>query len=510
MRFGTFALLGALLMSAGISIPSTAAQQLPPPLGPETGDALPQTFEELRRCIGPLDAETTKQFVGVRWLCNAFELFHAAARRALESVAGLDVTGGQRGQNSLLETWRRANVPEDELQFLQQTAASSLYGWTGAPESERARSGTPGTQEEGRIASWQDFQKNVIPITENPHGREALFRLNLLARAANVQDAVSSLTSPGGTFPEFEGERAAGAVVGGAALAAANVLTTNNVASPAEKTGVLLNLLTTLPQTLALAADDPILPASRSNPSDPLPDPLHGALAQGAIQSVAFGDLTAGSAGKGVELSGLGFPPSSIPSALVSQDVLNTLSQRIANSVQNRLNSLNNALNFLGGPAASNLSNVLGPDAFNNLASNLFSGPGGTPRFPGFPPGGGPSSLANIPSRDEPRQASCASRQPTISPEGARGLAVLLGLPPTTDPANPWEIRYVEAQQTYSQRVTDPGSGETLVIGQDDFPNPTSCVWVVSHTPPGASRSAAFIEDTNRQNATRLLLGIPQ
>lgn len=504
----------ALVLLAGstFALPA-AAQKLPPPFGPETGDALAQTVRELRRCIGPLDAQTTPAFVGVRFLCNAFEMFHAAARRALESVAGIDVNGGQRGQNSLLETWRQAGVPEDEIQSLQRTATSTFYGWTGAPESETSEDDTI-------ISGWQDFQKNTIPITENAHGREALFRANLLARQANVQTAVENLAAPGQPYPEFRGEREAAAVAAAAvgagatnpilaaALAAeAGRLATNDIAVPAQKNSDALALLTTLLPLAVVSGDSPLAPTARSNPSDPLVNSLRGASAQETVQAAALGNLTAGGLGRTGELSGLGEAQSSIPSDIINRDILNTFAQRAANAVTNRFNSIANATNFLG-PTAGSLANLLGPDNFRDAASNLFSGPGGTPQFPGFPPGGGPRRLADIPNTPPRSEASCANRQPTISPDAARGLAVFLGLPPATDPANPWELQYLEAQRAYRQQGIDPSTGAARTIAQEDFPNPTTCVWVISHAPPGQSRTAAFIEDSADSSRASFLLRI--
>lgn len=507
VRGGGLAVLAllAVAQSSPVSAQSSAQPPAPasaPPYAAESGGSLPRVFRELRRCIGPLAPETERKFVGVRWLCNGFEILHATAREALRSVAGLTFAPGEQPEENALA--RRIGDSREEQTFLQLIAPSMLYGWSGTDTTPGTVSGAA-TDSEGRvlqastsgrgIQSWQDFQQNVIPITENPYGRGALFRLAVLNRAANVREAVGAVLPPGGVSPEFEGERQDSQSSGGRSI------TTNNVVRTAVENAIALTVAKESPQTLVAAQQGPILEAARTNPSVPIPDPLRGARAQEAVASVAFGDLTAGSAGKAVELSGLGFPPTSIAPNLIARDALDALAQRIAGGIQSSLNNLANALNFFG-PAAGGLGNLFGPENLSNLASaNLPSGPGG------------PQRLSDIPAQESPPEEPCTGRTPNISVEEARGAAVVLGIlgsdPAAVDPNTPLQTRYVPAQRVYNTQGQNAFTGQREIIGPAQFPDPNACVWAVQYAPPGAPTEVVLLEDVPSPSGVRTRLTLP-
>src|SRR6185503_7652507 len=103
----------------------------------------------------------------------------------------------------------------------------------------------------------------------------------------------------------------------------------------------------------------------------------------------------------------------------------------------------------------------------------------------------------------------CTNRTPVITREEATGIAFLVGVPPSTDLNDPWQVRYLPAPRTYNVSGSNPLSGVNVTIGAQTYTAADSCVWVISHTPATTQTTAAFIEDVLTENAARFALTLP-
>lgn len=521
------ALTGALAIShlsarTAHAQPTSAAQALGlgapsavlPPFGPVIGNSIGFIVKELRRCIGPISPEMAREWQGARWLCNPEEIPHAIAREVLAQVAGTGPNSATRGQNNPVDAWRRLGVSEEETNLSKLAAFNSFYTVLGNPVSETAGTVVTPETNDGLLRDWNDFRQLIRP-SKNPWGR--LTEIGILTASMEnfLQRSLAALAQPGDPYPEFEGERddaqfGASAVATGDGQTAG--LSTSRVARSASWNKNIQTLLAESPKTLAEASKDPLVPVSVSSPDSPQVNPLLGALGQAAVQATAFGDrLTGAAAGRSVELTGLGAPSAALPAALVREDLLRSLSQRIATDVQQRLGGLGNALNFLG-PAAGGVSDILGTDNFGSLASAFGggggggSGGGGGGGLPGS--GGSPSRLEDVPTDQRPPASDCANRTPQITEEEARGIAALKGLTLPSDPGSPWTTQYVPASSTYGVRAVEPSSGVLLTVGPDFFPDASACLWVVSVAAPNGGTNAILIEDIRTPPPVTLHLNI--
>jgi hypothetical protein len=494
-----------------------------PPFTAEQNDTLPQTLDELRGCVGPVGPEAAKQFTGVRWLCNAFEILHTPIRRALETVAGIDLTGGERGKNSVLEQWRNSpGVTKGEVDFLRSTALGRFYSVLGVPGSGSA---DPAFQSEDPNAPnyrhagtgsqepifWSRFLGNVIPITQNANGRYALFGLNLLARAENVSQAVDAVTTDGGVYPEQRAERLDAATLASPSPGLVRASPTpvprsiagNEVVSPASANEIKLKTYLTAAEEFEKVNPSSYSGVPRDHPDRLQPHVLTGELSQQGVRAIAVPESFAdgGALGRVAEISGTGASPT-LRTNLVTNDVFQALVRRTANDVNQVLRNSAQAANFFRNPdgssSAAGLQNIFGPDLFSSLANNLF-GSGG--------PSGGAQNVAEVPTnRQDPQKSVCTGRTPAISEAEAKAAAILLGLPASANPENPVTVSYVPASLVDSVSGTDPRTGTSLTVSTTDFSSPETCVWVASSDVPEEGTRAAFIEDVRAPEGVKVLL----
>ena len=502
----------------------------------DTDDEIFRSIQELR-AGGTIPIRDSFQvpFNGVRWATDTREFIYAPMRRALERITDIDVSGAGRGEiiESLFDLWRRAGVPEEELELLRRTTPGTLLAQYGVlPQTE-----DPSGQRQTENFTWENFLTNVIPPSENTHGRNALAQLALHAIASDVRTAVGALAPPGGTLPEFfderQGARAPGAisgaattrgglgqnVAGGAAGPEAGRVLQATTASPPPNLNLLFRPSGFTQETLKNVQESsyqtvynlpyPHNPTALTPPDQQATSVLSGTDPQRQVASVAFGtersDQTAGGLGQANILTGVAPPGQPFAASLIQQAVLNQALARAAATAQARLNALARASTFFG-PTAGGLNNLFGADNVAGRAGDLFGGGEGDEA-------GGrgalPPTLRDIPTQNNPPGEACAQRVPIVSAEEAKAAAALLGLPPSADPANPWQTNYIPAQSAYSVRGTNAETFTEEVIGPEDFSPPESCLWVVSWEPPNAATRVVFIEDILSAAGRKIHLLIP-
>lgn len=474
--FALFLAAAAFVISARTAAGSLADRQ--------GGHALQQVVREVTKG-GPVSESSARQWQGSGVERNPWERIHAVARDALRTVSGVDYSRIQSAEDNVLNEWEGQNsIPTEtrdevgkEVGFLRYTAPAAL-GYL-------PTSGFPIYTPPKELRTWSDLSPVFEPLN-NPMGRASLHRLLLLARVQNTSSALAAAFPPGSAGPEFAGERQddTGTNTNTPRVA------TDTIVRPSSETSAALAIrqrlpvdyITAKPDSSGIAADHPDRIQSH---------PLTGASGQETITSTGVRGRTAGGLGLLAEDTGYGASPQ-IRSNFVSNAVLQVAAQAAADRIQQQLAALARVSDFFG-PVAGGLSDIFGPDDFSDRL-NDFAGGGG---------GGLPNTLADIPTQDNPPDATCAARTPTVSAEEAKGAAALLGLRPSTDPNTPWRANYAAAESLYGIRGRSIKTGIDGTIDATVFPDGKACVWVISarHV-----NQAAFVSDARNPGAPKFLL----
>lgn len=489
-------------------------------------DGVKRSIQELRAGgpVYPADSRAV-QFNGTRWIADPSQKEASPIQRALEYVADIDGTGAGRERliDSTIDKYRRAGVREDELFALQSYAKPGLITWDGtfeappadAPSARQSGQSQAATTDRTQMGSWAEFLASIQP-TDTPMGRELLYLLGLHQQREQVASELDTALQTG-ALPEFANERIASASPPPRAPGSPPPNEDLIVKSSAQ-TGEDLKTVIKAPYDLALNLPYPHNPTALSDPSQQLPSILSGAEQQRSVESVAFGtegDFNSGAGlGRVDELTGVAPPGAPLSESLVQRAVLQQAAQRVASAAQTRLTNVNTASSFFS-PSASAAGNMFSSNDLLSRIGNLFSGGGGGAGSGGGSGGGGgglPNNISGIPDQrpQPPAPSQCNPQQARITADEAKGVAVLLGLPPATSQTQPWAIAYAPTREVYGAVGIDTETGLLEEVTTEDFPQADGCLWVVTFTDPTTGSHLVLVEDVLSQTSRKIHLGTTQ